>query len=141
MGIPQFEESSGVLPPGDHEATLADVSETLCWNYSRRQIYRGLEYVAGELISHQVDKIWVDGSFTTRKERPKDVDVVYEIPLGANPDDWGWLSPRRRRDLKKIHRVDLLADLPGKPNFYSLFCQNKDDGTPKGIIRLITDAA
>jgi hypothetical protein len=140
MAIPQFEESSGHLPPGDHEATLAEIRDRLCWNYRRREIYRGLEYVAGELVSHSVEKIWVDGSFVTRKERPGDVDVAYEVPYSADPDDWGWLSPGRRRDLKKFHRVDLLADWPNQPQINRWFCSDKD-GNAKGIIRLITEAA
>ena len=140
MAIPRFEEPSGLLPPGDHEATLTEIGERFCWNYRRKEIYKGLEYVAGELLSHQVERIWVDGSFVTKKERPGDVDVAYEVPLGADPDSWGWLSPGRRRDLKKVHRVDLLPDWPGQPQINRWFCQD-EDGNPKGIIRITTDAA
>jgi Family of unknown function (DUF6932) len=140
MAIPPFEEPSGLLPPGDHEATLAEIRDRFCWNYRRREIYRGLEYVTNELVSHQVDKIWVDGSFVTKKERPGDVDVAYEVPDGADPNDWGWLSPPRRRDLKKVHRVDLLPDWPNQLQMNRWFCRD-EDGNEKGIIRLITDAA
>jgi hypothetical protein len=140
MVIPQFEEPSGLLPPGDHEATLAEIQARFCWNYRRREIYRGLEYVAGELVSHSVEKIWVDGSFVTKKERPRDVDVAYEVPNGADPDDWGWLSPGRRRDLKKFHHVDLLPDWPNQPQINRWFCSD-EEGNAKGIIRLITEAA
>lgn len=139
MTIPPF-EASGLLPPGDHEATLAEIQERFCWNYRRRKIYQGLEYATGELVSHKVEKIWVDGSFATRKERPGDVDVAYEVPVGADPDDWGWLSPGRRRDLKKIHSVDLWPDWPGQPQMKTFFCSD-DNGNSKGIIRLIADAA
>jgi hypothetical protein len=140
MAIPPFDESTGLLPPGDHEATLIEIEGRLCWNYRRKEIYRGLEYVAGELVSHHVDKIWVDGSFVTRKERPGDVDVAYEVPEGGDPEGWGWLSPQRRGDLKKIHRVHLFPDWPGQPQLNRWFCSDKD-GNDKGIIRLITDAA
>jgi hypothetical protein len=139
MAIPAFEQSTGLLPPGDHEATLAEIYDRLCWNYRRKEVYQGLEYVAGELRSHQVAQIWVDGSFVTNKDRPRDVDVAYEVPEGANPDDWGWLSPARHRDLKKFRRVDLHQDWPGQPKMYKFFCHDRN-GTPKGIVRL-ADAA
>jgi hypothetical protein len=138
--IPPFEEASGLLPPGDHEATLAEIQDRFCWNYRRREFYRGLEHVAGELISHRVEKIWVDGSFVTKKERPGDVDVAYEVPEGADINDWGWLAPRRRRDLKKVQHVDLLPDWPNQPQMNRWFCGDID-GNIKGIIRLIADAA
>lgn len=138
--IPPFEEPAGLLPPGEYKASLVEIRETLCWNYRRREIYSGLEYVAGELRSYQVDRIWVDGSFVTNKERPKDVDVAYEVPRDADPDDWGWLSPGRHRDLKRFRRVDLHQDWPGQPRMSRFFCQDRD-GTSKGILLLVPDAA
>jgi hypothetical protein len=138
--IPAFEESTGLLPPGEYQASLAEIREVLCWNYRRREIYNGLEYVAGELRSHQVDQIWVDGSFVTSKERPRDVDVAYEVPPGADPDGWGWLSPARHNDLKKFRRVDLHQDWPGQQQMSKFFCQDRN-GTQKGILRLLADAA
>lgn len=140
MPIPAFVEPSGFLPPGNHAATLAEIQDRFCWNYRRKEIYKGLEYVTGELISHKVDKIWVDGSFVTKKERPGDVDVAYEVPDEADLATWGWLDPRRRSDLKKFHRVDLLPDWPGQAQINSWFCSDQD-GNEKGIIRLIADAA
>jgi Family of unknown function (DUF6932) len=140
MTIPAFEESTGLLPPGDHEATLAEIKARFCWNYRRREIYMGLEYVTGELRSHQVEHIWVDGSFVTSKQNPRDVDVAYGVPIGVDPDDWGWLAPARRHDLKRLRRVDLLPDWPGQPSIYDFFCQDRD-GTKKGIVRLMADAA
>ncbi|SRR6266536_127805 len=140
MCIPGFVALTGLLPPGDHEATLAEIKDRLCWNYRRREIYNGLEYVAGELTNHHVERIWVDGSFVTNKARPNDVDVAYEVPSGADNNTWGMLSPQRRRDLKKYHRVHLLDDWPGQPQINRWFCKDKD-GNEKGIIRLIVDAA
>jgi hypothetical protein len=138
--IPPFEESTGLLPPGEYEASLAEIRKALCWTYRRREIYGGLEYVAGELRTYQVDRIWVDGSFVTSKARPRDVDVAYEVPQGTNPDDWGWLSPIRHGDLKKFRRVDLHQDWPGQSRMSKFFRQDRD-GTPKGILRLVPDAA
>ena len=63
-----------------------------------------------------------------------------EVPVGANPYDWEWLSPSRRHDLKLVHHVDLLPDWPGQPSIKEFFCQDRN-GNVKGIIRLISDAA
>jgi hypothetical protein len=138
--IPAFKESTGLLPPGEYSASLAEIREVFCWTRRRREIYDGLEYVTDKLRLRQVDQIWVDGSFVTSKDRPRDVDVAYEVPLGANPDDWGWLSPARHHDLKKYRRVDLHQDWPGQPSMSKFFCSDRD-GTPKGILRLVADAA
>jgi len=139
MTIPPF-QASGALPPGDHEATLGEIEERFCLNYRRRKIYQGLTYVAGELVSHNVSKIWVDGSFVTEKVNPRDVDVAYEVPDGADPDDWGWLSPARQHDLKKFHSVHLFPDWPGQPQMKDFFSRD-ENGNLKGIIRLLADAA
>jgi hypothetical protein len=100
-------------------------------------IYSGLEFVVGELASHQVTTIWVDGSFVTSKERPGDVDVACEVPAGADTATWGWCSPQRQKDLKKVQRVHLFHCWIGQqPSIKDFFCKDRD-GTPKGIIRLV----
>jgi hypothetical protein len=137
MSIREFVDSSGLLPPGDHEATLEEIKERLCWNQRRREIYRGLEFVSGQLRAHQVSTIWVDGSFVTSKQRPGDVDVACEVPEGGTPDNWGWCSPARHHDLKKFQRVDLHYCWPNeKPAMKNFFCEDRD-GTPKGILRVL----
>ncbi len=140
MAIPAFVAPSGALPPGEHEATLKEISSALTWNYSRRVIYSGLEFVVNELTAHSVDVIWVDGSFVTNKDRPRDVDVAYEVPSGGDPDGWGLLSPARHNDLKRYQRVDLYAYWPGQPQIKEFFSTDRN-GAPKGIIRLVAAAA
>lgn len=90
MPIPSFVKPSGLLPPGDHEATLDEIKDRFCWTYRRRVIYGGLEFVTDELKSYEVTSIWVDGSFATDKARPQDVDVACDVPPGSDPNDWGY---------------------------------------------------
>jgi hypothetical protein len=139
MTIPPFVKPGGYLPPGEYDATLKEIETRFTWNYGRRQVFSGLKFVLGELISHSVDIIWVDGSFVTGKERPRDVDVAYEIPDGADPWDWGLLSPPRRRDLWRYQRVDLLHYWHDQPEIKEYFCQ--DNGVPKGIVRFLVEPA
>ena len=136
MSIPPFVDSTGLLPPGDHEATLDEVKERFCWNYRRRVIYNGIEFTACELTKLQVTEIWLDGSFVTNKERPRDADVAYEVPAGSDPATWGLFSPQRRRDLKQYQHVDLLHYWPGQPSIRDFFCEDRN-GTAKGIVRLL----
>jgi hypothetical protein len=140
MTIPPFVAPGGALPPGEHPATLKEINTRFTSNYARKQICQGLKFVVGELASHDVEIIFVDGSFVTNKERPRDVDVAYEIPDGADPWGWGLLSPARRKDLKRYQRVDLLHYWPNQPEIKSYFCHDRYDN-PKGIIRLIAEAA
>ena len=139
MAIPSFTEV-GLLPPGNHEATLKEIEERFVWSYGRKVIYDGLVFVTDQLNSSNVTTIWVDGSFVTAKVRPRDVDVAYEVPAETDPYQWGLLSPDRRRDLKKYQRVDLLAYWPGQSAIIDYFCEDRD-GTAKGIIQLIAEAA
>jgi hypothetical protein len=137
MSIPSFVGPAGLLPPGDHEATLSEIKERFCWNYRRTVIYNGLEYVVGELTNQRVTIIWVDGSFVTSKERPRDVDVACEVPAGGDPATWGWCSPQRQKDLKNAQHVHLFHCWCGQQrSIKDFFCQDRD-GTSKGIIRLM----
>lgn len=139
MTIPPFVTSGGSLPPGDHEATLDEIGDRFTWNYGRKVIYNGLKFVVEQLETHSVDLIWVDGSFVTGKDRPRDVDVAYQVPAGADPDQWGLLSPVRRHDLKKYQRVDLLPYWACQQQIKDYFCTDRND-VAKGIIRLVAKA-
>jgi|SRR5215469_7199049 len=136
MAIPAFVESTGLLPAGDYPATLAEIKERFCWNYRRTVIYNGLEFVASELTSHQVTTIWIDGSFVTTKDRPRDVDVACEVPDCCDPTHWGLCSPSRRKDLKRFWHVDLLHYWHGQPPIKEFLSKDRD-GTDKGIIQLL----
>lgn len=137
--IPAF-TGAGLLPPGDHGATLKEIEDKFVYNYGRKVIYDGLIFVTDQLNANSVNAIWINGSFVTAKERPRDVDVAYEVPSGADPYQWGLLSPNRRKDLKKYQRVDLLMYWPGQAEIKDVFCHDRN-GTSKGIIRLLAEAA
>jgi hypothetical protein len=144
MPIPEFDEETGYLPAGDHCASLDELEKRYCWNYRRREIFTGLKRVIEQLEANGVKIIWIDGSFVTDRARPRDVDVIYIPPPGNDPAGWGLLSPPRRRDLKKIWRVDLWKypspqPVPGKPfqrqTIKEYFSTDEDD-VPKGFIQL-----
>jgi hypothetical protein len=108
MPIPPLDSGTGYLPPGDHTATLDELEEAFGWNYRRRQLLLDLKLVLGKLWGVGAVRVWIDGSFVTAKERPRDVDVLYELPAGRSPDgSFGILHPVNRKQLKNMHRVDL----------------------------------
>lgn len=131
-----------VLPPGEHLATLTEIEVTFgTSSFRRRELMKELRWVAAELWTRGVVKIWIDGSFTTGEPRPRDVDVVYEPAPGDDPRLWGLLAPGRRRDLKKRHKIDLwkhptmVVDL-GPPTPIEELFQTDRNGHRKGIIVL-----
>lgn len=83
MPIPPLDDATGYLPAGDHRGTWDELVERFGGTYGRRQILQGLRFVLDQLRSRGVTLVWIDGSFTTDKPRPRDVDVIY-VPL-PNP--------------------------------------------------------
>lgn len=77
--IPGFNEI-GNLPAGLHQATLAEfetrfVTEPV--SSSRADIFRRyVEYRAELEPLNVIIKQWIDGSFTTTKQNPNDIDLV-----------------------------------------------------------------
>lgn len=139
----QTDPDTGCLPPGEHPASLADIEQAFCGTYRRREIFKGLVFVVSRLRDRGVTRIWIDGSFVTNKERPGDVDVVFD-PDGADTTGWGLLTFARRHDLKRIHRVDLWPHpspqgITGVP--IAEWFQTDREGEPKGIVVLTMEEA
>jgi hypothetical protein len=140
--IPEFDISTGNLPVGDHEASWDEMSTVLGFTFRRRELLVDLHAVLRDLSIRGVRKVWIDGSFVTMKERPKDVDVVYLPPFGADPTTWGTLAPQNRAVLAKARRVDLWpypSPQPrlGKPaiTIRDFFAEDRD-GIVKGLVTL-----
>jgi len=92
MPIPQLDKT-GLLPAGIHNCTLAEIAEFFCTNDARREIWDGfgkfLEWIASK---PQPSAILVDGSFTTDKSVPSDVDVVIELSTLSAVDQSHWVK-------------------------------------------------
>lgn len=77
--IPDFNEK-GHLPPGLHQATLDEFETRFVTGQpseTRSNIFGGYLNYRAELIELRVAiKQWVDGSFTTAKQNPSDIDLV-----------------------------------------------------------------
>ncbi len=76
--IPDF-QSNGVLPSGIHWSTLEEIKYKLCFSEKRIQLVVGLELAIKSLKSAGCETIYLDGSFSTSKENPGDIDVCWEL--------------------------------------------------------------
>jgi len=123
--------------------TLHQVKEAFAWNETRQVLYQGLLAAARNLAAAGVPAIWIDGSFTTAKDEPGDVDGCWEYVPSVNVDlvDPVFLDIRPpRKAMKAKYGVDFLvaglrlADARGAT--VQEFFQIDRDGNPKGIVRV-----
>lgn len=144
--IPDFEQN-GLLPKGIHLATLQEFEARFVYNYKRKAIYIGLSKLIQDLKSIGCHALYIDGSYVTNKQIPKDVDVCWEVV----PDP-AFLSYAKincpvlfmmkapRDEQQKVYCADVFpANLPADQsgtNYLHFFQQQKYTKIPKGIIKL-----
>jgi hypothetical protein len=81
--IPDFNEN-GNLPAGFHKPTLMEFKSRFVEEFdvskTRKDIFEGYKTYCGDLLQLNVAmKQWIDGSFTTNKIDPNDIDIVAHI--------------------------------------------------------------
>ena len=110
MPLPDWTEA-GLLPPGAHAAKLPDVYDRFVVDTPNRQD-RELPFAALDVHLRLVQrlipagKIWIDGSFATRRERPpEDIDVV------VHPADWAALDQLPAVGKAKLYGLLTLQDV------------------------------
>lgn len=149
----------GVLEPGVHDSTVAEVRERFVDDFaasSRREgiledwlLYReALQFVC------PIDEEWIDGSFTTDKLEPGDIDLVVFVDAPT----FEALSPARQKlfnymilhpPVKQFWSCDAYA-VPRWPVGHPLRTGTEQataywenmfghtrSGAPKGIVRLL----
>lgn len=120
MPIPAL-TADGYLPEGVHDCTLAEIrerfgqfekSDVRCRLFDRLESFMLQAKASGQVIA-----VIVDGSFTTAKPAPNDVDVIVVL----HPDHVysGLLRPMeynvvRRQQIRRLFRIDALVGRQGK---------------------------
>ncbi|WP_406373514.1 hypothetical protein OG788_24835 [Streptomyces sp. NBC_00647] len=134
---------NGYLPPGDHLKTWEQVCTEYGTSKARRTLLADLRVVLLALRKLGVETVWLDGSFSTGKIRPGDIDVIYAPPTNADVWNWGLLSPHNRIKLKARCKIDLWPSTAhgvfvlGTPEqSIKSFMSTDRDGTPRGMLRL-----
>lgn len=86
--LPEFDPKTGLLPPGRYAATLDHLHVSLVESIestTRREIWEEwAEHRATiELLTGEITRMWVGGSFVSDKSDPGDVDVTYLVGAQA----------------------------------------------------------
>lgn len=74
--IPKFGRND-LLPPGEHEASWAEVKKRFGTNPQRRELLEGLREMCLVVRLAGIKRLFLDGSFVTRKNIPGDYDCYY----------------------------------------------------------------
>ena len=134
--------SNGLLEPGIHDTSLDEIRKVFAYNTRRTTLVDGLQRALGNLEVSGVKVVFIDGSFTTRKIHPRDVDGCWEV----NPSvDVALLDPvfldfsdhcsaMRRKYGVHFFIAQRIEGGSGVP--FSTFFQTTRDGRPKGILRM-----
>ena len=131
--IPSFDES-GLLPPGVHAATLAEIAARFgSASELRRVQMESIRWMVETAARAGVRRIVLNGSFTTDTMEPNDVDCVLLFIAGL---------PRDRPAMDALHDGLPFLDmkLVGQEDFDEfvgfMFATDRA-GVPKGMIEVI----
>jgi hypothetical protein len=139
--IPSTDPKTGLLPPGVHEASWADLVDRYGYSPHRQALLTGLEAGLDALRRAGCRRVYIDGSFVAAKDNPGDFDACWES-AGVNGPllDPVLLTFGNGRAAQKARYggeffiAEGLADPHGAR--YLEFFQYSRDGIPKGIIAL-----
>ncbi|HXH76767.1 MAG TPA: hypothetical protein VNJ08_17485 [Bacteriovoracaceae bacterium] len=148
MPIPIL-NADGELPEGIHVTDLKEIDLEFGQSSEKRsQLMAGLNSAADNFKAAGVSSIYIDGSFTTSKEDPNDIDGCWsasgEIDLAKlGPLFWNFNNSEQRRDsqakVKKKYGLDFFI-AEGTESSSGLkfpdFFQTNRDGVKKGILKV-----
>lgn len=128
-----------VLPPGIHDASLAEVEARFATTPHRKWLFGGFVRMAQALADAGCSCVYLDGSFVTAKPHPGDYDGCWE-PAGVDPAklDPVFLDFDNKRAAQKAKYFGEMF-IAGMPNgsdapFLDFFQVEKSSGQPKGIL-------
>lgn len=138
--IPPFDDT-GNLPPGIHWATWAELVARYSANEHRELLTRGLKLALLALKAANVHTAYVNGSFVSSKDAPRDYDACWEME-GVIPEllDPVLLELDNRLIQKAKFRGELFPtdsrDKNAKQSFLRYFQYDKETKLPKGIVAI-----
>jgi hypothetical protein len=140
--IPPFDPATGLLPPGVHDATWGEIVARYGYTPHRLALLAGLKAALDALRAAGCRRAYIDGSFVTSTERPRDFDACWE----ATGVDLGRLDPvlktfanlraaQKRAFGGELFPADVPADRDGT-RFLNFFQRDRATGAPKGIVAI-----
>ena len=139
--IPPFNQD-GNLPAGLHPCSWPEFVNVFSWSQQRKWLIAGLERALHSLKDAGCVRVFVDGSFVTRKDDPGDYDGCWEAagvdPLKLDPVlltfDPGRVAQRTKYRGEFFPAHGLADGKTGKR--YMEFFQQDKDGKAKGLVAL-----
>lgn len=130
---------SGRLPKGIHSLSWTEAEALLAYNGRRKELMAGLLEACRALRDAGATKVYVDGSFASKKANPGDWDACFETKgIDSKKLDPVFLDHSNERAAQKAKYLGEMffaehaATLLGEP--YLSFFQHTKDGKPKGIV-------
>ena len=142
--IPAF-GADGILPPGIHTSTLDEFEARFAITVVRRMMFIKLKQLITDLREIGCTAIYIDGSFTTIKRIPGDMDICWEdrgidynLAFTKMPILFDFTNGRRNQQLTynaDIFPAHLMEGASGI-YFIDFFQKDKATGNPKGIVQI-----
>jgi hypothetical protein len=139
--IPEF-TNTGNLPPGIHMATWTEFQGRFGYNQKRIWLLEGLKMLLNELTKVRCSAVYVDGSFVTNKEIPKDYDLCWKME-GVLIEDLDPVLTNYTLQGKMLIEEKYRGDIRGAEfsvretgASYLDFFQHDRDGRAKGVVEL-----
>jgi hypothetical protein len=115
-----FDARGHLTPYQGIESTVAEVKNALTWTSWREALFNEYLSYSTELVRivgqpvHQ----WLDGSFFTRKERPRDLDLVTFVPVAAYENTQSLLSALNKRFKPELDAYFVKNYPPTHPSYF-----------------------
>ncbi|RXE84306.1 hypothetical protein DRB05_20490 [Pseudoalteromonas sp. A757] len=131
-----------VLQEGVHTLTITEFETLFVFNSHRRNQYEGLRKAIDMLKEAGCSKLYIDGSYVTKKPLPGDYDACWEregVDITKLDKVLLDFSDRRRAQKEKYEGEFFLADNKADhvgTLFLDFFQREKHSGCRKGIVLL-----
>lgn len=132
----------GLLSPGIHEVSWEVIKDTFGFNKHRMKLLKGLDNALIMLKKAGCKQFYLDGSFVTKKEFPRDYDACWDVDgVDATLVDPAFFNFENNRMLQKakyygeFFPVNMKEKNSGKL-FLDFFQIDRESGNKKGIVRL-----
>lgn len=141
MPLPTF-TTSGLLPPGIHDGSLADAEKRFVLNPHRVELWsRFLKFVDWTRSLDTFDILYLDGGFITDKTKPEDIDVILQTRAAYGTAALESMTPfflKGMDDILNEYGVHLhfwSEGFPGGIHDFRLFFQyvRPQDAAPRGL--------
>jgi hypothetical protein len=140
--LPPFDPTTGNLPPGIHSARWEELVERYGFNAHRRRQISGLKDALLALQAAGCRRVYVDGSFVSKRELPGDFDACWDVegvdlrrldPVLMTFDERR--AAQKRRFGGELFPMGLPANTAGA-TFLEFFQRDRETNQPKGIVML-----